>query len=138
MDLHAIVYVSSATTLPDSAALRHLLLRARQRNLEHGITGLLMYADGNFMQYIEGPLAPLMHIYQLIRRDPMHHTLIEMFNEAVPEREFCDWAMAYRTETLPSFLQPRSYEQRFAPQPPLGPGRQLLQSVWRDARSRLV
>jgi len=137
VNLHAIVYVSSATRLPDESTITHLLQRARQRNLEHGVTGLLLYADGSFMQYIEGPQAGLTVVYNVIRRDALHHSLIELLNEPVGEREFADWTMAYSADTLPPFLRPQPRGKRAAAQPLLGTGHQLLQTVWREARRRL-
>jgi len=50
-----LVYVSSATELFSDTQLENLLLRSRQNNSTLGITGMLLYKDGNFMQCLEGP-----------------------------------------------------------------------------------
>ena len=54
-DLDSLVYVSSAVKLLRPEEIEYLLTRARERNEEYGITGVLLYIGGNFMQYIEGP-----------------------------------------------------------------------------------
>lgn len=94
-NLHCIVYTSSATDLLSQEEIDHLLSRARQRNSQHDVSGLLLYSEGSFMQYIEGPHDKLMEIYQIIIQDPKHHTIIELLNEPIETRTFESWAMAY-------------------------------------------
>jgi hypothetical protein len=50
----AITYVSSVRWKPSSTQLEQTLSESRQQNRDHGITGVLLYHDGSFMQYIEG------------------------------------------------------------------------------------
>ncbi len=92
--LHAIVYVSSAIHKLTEAELDHLLERSRTRNAREDVTGLLLYGDGNFMQYIEGPQPALNAIFASIKRDPLHRDIIELMNEPVAAREFPGWSMA--------------------------------------------
>jgi hypothetical protein len=51
--LQALTCVSSARGPMTGAGLQNLLQRARANNRREGVTGVLLYADGNFMQYIE-------------------------------------------------------------------------------------
>jgi hypothetical protein len=95
-DLSALVYVSSAKHLLSAAELEHLLKRARARNAEHEVTGVLLYAFGNFMQYLEGPPAGMSTVYDVIKADPLHHGIIELLREPIDAREFADWTMAFR------------------------------------------
>ena len=94
-DLRAIVYVSSATRALSQAEIDRLLHSARARNQTEVLGGLLLYCDGNFMQYIEGPREPLLRVYGLIAADPMHGGIVEIFNAPIDAREFEDWSMAY-------------------------------------------
>jgi hypothetical protein len=94
--LESLVYVSSAVHSLGDAQLCHLLERARARNQRCGVTGLLMFDAGNFMQYIEGPPAGLFEVYEQIKRDPLHTGLIELCREPISQRAFGDWAMASR------------------------------------------
>ncbi len=49
-----LVYVSSATLLFPGEDLRALLATSRKNNAELGVTGMLLYKDGNFIQILEG------------------------------------------------------------------------------------
>ena len=55
--VHALVYNSDAVREFRDDELRDLLFHARRRNAECGISGMLVYAGGNFVQYIEGDRA---------------------------------------------------------------------------------
>jgi hypothetical protein len=50
----ALVYVSSATKPFSPDELSELLAQARVDNAALGITGMLLYSNGNFMQVLEG------------------------------------------------------------------------------------
>ena len=94
--LDSLVYVSSAVGPLGDPELYHLLERARSRNKRCEVTGLLLFDDGNFMQYIEGPSAGLAEVYDHIKRDPLHTGLIELCREQTEQRAFSDWAMVAR------------------------------------------
>ena len=128
--LHAIVYVSSAVHLPTVDELEHLLKRARERNLESAVTGLLLYGGGNFMQYIEGPHAALLHVYRIIQADPLHTGLIELMDDPVPTREFGGWSLAYRVTEMPDFIALSAARWRQQGGQALTPGKALLRKVW--------
>ena len=93
-DLWAIVYVSKAARPVTRDDLLHILEGARRRNVEEGITGVLLYADGYFMQYLEGPEAGLHRVYAIIKTHPLHYGLIDLVREPVHTREFAEWSMA--------------------------------------------
>lgn len=82
--------------MPSDEQLGTLLRKARERNQREGVTGVLLYADGTFLQYIEGPAQGLLRVYEAILRDPLHHHIFEMLREPLAQREFGQWAMGYR------------------------------------------
>lgn len=92
--LLTIVYVSAATHPMSEDALAALLAQARENNARHGITGVLLYHDGNFMQLLQGPAGDVRTIYSAIECDPRHHMVIPIVDETGLPREFTDWAMA--------------------------------------------
>ena len=53
--LVAAVYVSSATRHLSEDENIGILRSAREHNEKSGVTGMLLYRDGNFMQVLEGP-----------------------------------------------------------------------------------
>jgi len=134
-NLHALVYVSSATHLLSAAELNHLVERARARNTQEGVTGVLLYSHGNFMQYLEGPHSGMSKVYEIIKADPLHHGLIELLREPIEAREFSEWSMAFRNisafgEANPPeidavFLEARSVRPR-----PSSAGHVLLSKFW--------
>jgi hypothetical protein len=91
-----LTYVSSATTLLPAAGLRELLDRARSNNERAGITGLLLYRDGNFMQTIEGPDAAIAGLHATLEADPRHTGLTVLLAGERDNRRFDGWSMGFR------------------------------------------
>lgn len=91
-----LVYFSSATQEMTEADLLALLEQARTRNLRQGVTGMLLYAGGNFFQVLEGEKADVEGIYDSIRRDPRHAGLILIEESEITERSFPNWTMGFR------------------------------------------
>ena len=53
--------------------LDHILVSARRRNLEAGITGMLLYYRGEFVQILEGRKKSVENVYEkFICPDPRH------------------------------------------------------------------
>ncbi len=81
--------------------LRVLLATSRKNNAELGVTGMLLYKDGNFMQVLEGEEVAVRRLYARIAADPRHGseiTLQEGFSEG---RQFPDWSMGFRDLNSP-------------------------------------
>lgn len=101
--LACLCYVSAATRLFAASDLEALLGQSRSRNATLGLTGLLLYCDGSFMQYLEGPRAGLDAVWQSIQRDPRHKHVSLVFQAEVAARRFADWRMAFRATDRPDF-----------------------------------
>jgi hypothetical protein len=93
--LTSLTYVSSATEAFTTRDLPTLLARARENNVRIGITGMLLYKDGNFMQVLEGPPAVVRRQFLAIRLDYRHRGLITLLEESVESRQFSEWSMAF-------------------------------------------
>jgi len=91
-----LIYVSSATRLFSDEELVDLLEKARRNNESLGITGMLLYKDGNFMQMLEGPRENVLALMEKIKNDPRHSGVLVMIQEETTKREFDDWAMGFR------------------------------------------
>jgi hypothetical protein len=100
-DLYRIVYVSTATPLCNDAVLRDILKDSPQHNAAVGITGLLLYKDGQFMQVLEGPEQAVKKMFEHIRQQPEHHGIMVLIEEHTHERQFTDWSMAFENLDLP-------------------------------------
>ena len=109
--LFRIVYVSTAAKLFNSAELRDMLKESHARNREAGITGMLLYKDGQFMQVLEGTLEAVTATFSRISRDPRHHGIMVLLKGAVQERRFPDWSMAFRDLNLPDHQEVPGYSE---------------------------
>ena len=94
--LYRMVYVSSATQLFTKPQLVTLLERARAANQGRGITGMLLYKDGNFIQLIEGARDQVRALYARIAKDERHRGIEVVFEGDVTERLFSEWSMGFR------------------------------------------
>ena len=52
-DVYQVLYLSAAARLFSDVELRALLADARARNEAAGLTGMLLYEDGHFLQTLE-------------------------------------------------------------------------------------
>lgn len=70
-----------------------VLAHSRQFNPACGITGILCYGGGIYMQAIEGGRTAVNDLYALILRDPRHKDVILLHYEEITERRFAGWTM---------------------------------------------
>ena len=90
-----LVYVSAAVTWFSPAELRALLATARAENQRAGITGMLLYKDGNFMQVLEGDEAAVRRLQARIAADRRHRGMVVIDSGPLAEREFAAWSMGF-------------------------------------------
>ena len=92
----SLTYLSSATSLMDEHQLTELLAVIRLKNEALGITGVLLYADGNFVQTLEGPDDVVESTFARILVDPRHRGVLVGLRQQLEERQFPDWSMGFR------------------------------------------
>ncbi|MDP3702122.1 MAG: BLUF domain-containing protein [Hylemonella sp.] len=95
--LSSLAYVSTAVHKLSNESLSNLIEKAASRNDSLGVTGLLLYSDGLFMQCLEGSKESLDMLMRSIRSDPRHFDLIVLWQDEISNREFPDWGMAARS-----------------------------------------
>jgi anti-anti-sigma regulatory factor len=93
--MHRIIYLSSAINYFSDDELKNLLRNSKQKNNVIGITGLLLYIDGDFLQVLEGEKKTVLQLYQKIKLDPRHKSIIKVFDESVLDRQFENWDMGF-------------------------------------------
>ena len=109
--IFSLVYVSSATLPFSGEDLRALLATCRKNNAALGVTGMLLYKDGNFMQVLEGDEGAVRGLYARIEADSRHRgeiTLQEGFTEG---RQFPDWSMGFRDLNAPEERSTPGYSE---------------------------
>lgn len=102
MSLFNITYLSSAIPEFDKDELLQVLEESKVRNEAAGISGILVYRDGNILQVLEGEEASVQATYQRIANDPRHVGILPIIREPIPERQFDEWSMAFRDLSLDS------------------------------------
>ncbi|MEQ8165947.1 MAG: BLUF domain-containing protein [Alphaproteobacteria bacterium] len=108
-----VIYASAAVEKFSPEALHELLAKSRRHNGAQGITGLLVYHEGSFLQVLEGPSAAVDRLIEIIKGDSRHHRFQLLWRDLVPEREFGGWSMGFvdttnSTSDLLGFLDYRS------------------------------
>jgi hypothetical protein len=90
------MYVSSATRLLNAEELDSLISHSQLKNAHFGVTGCVIYNDGNILQYLEGTKASVDFIYGSIVLDSRHTGIQRLCYAPVEQRSFGDWPMALK------------------------------------------
>jgi len=90
-----LVYSSEATPDLKIEDLQSMLAQARINNQALGITGVLVFVEGVFLQILEGEHDKVIELTGKIERDPRHHSVKVFHSQDVGERAFTSWNMAY-------------------------------------------
>ena len=95
-DLSHVLYVSTAKRLMGEQELADLLSQSQRNNQRDGITGMLLYDEGSFIQYIEGRPMEVSRLWQTIKGDSRHTGVLKISDGPVDERLFADWSMGFK------------------------------------------
>lgn len=90
------IYTSTAAQMFGDKELQQLLAISVAANQKHGITGLLLYAGGTFMQVIEGEPEAADTLMRKIKADPRHRNLNILVRNQRAARDFSQWHMGFR------------------------------------------
>lgn len=88
-----LLYASRARAPMSDQELSAILKQSREHNPAQGLTGLLCYTDGIFIQMLEGGRNAVNARYKAIIDDARHHDVIMLSYEEIAEREFAGWSM---------------------------------------------
>ena len=88
-----LLYVSRALDPDASAATDAILAVAREHNMANGITGILCYGGGIYLQAIEGGRNQVNNLYGQIVSDKRHTDVVLLNYEEIAERRFGGWTM---------------------------------------------
>jgi Sensors of blue-light using FAD len=88
-----LMYASRAVPALDAEELQALLRQCRANNPKHGITGVLCFAGGIFLQVLEGGRPAVNRLYNRIATDARHSEVELLAYEEIDERRFAGWAM---------------------------------------------
>lgn len=88
-----LVYFSAASAGMSYGALVEIMDHAQTRNVERGITGILCYGSGQFLQALEGERAAVNSLYHRIATDARHLGCQLVDVSEIAERAFPEWTM---------------------------------------------
>ena len=94
--MFSLVYASTATNAFSSNELLEWVQPFREKNVRLGITGLLLYKHGSFMQALEGEEEAVRALYAAIRVDQNHHHVLTLVAMPIAARQFPDWSMGFK------------------------------------------
>ena len=88
-----LLYASRAADPQSVEATEAILAQSRSHNPALGITGILCYGGGIFLQALEGGRTAVNELYGHIVRDPRHKDVVLLSYEEISERGFGSWTM---------------------------------------------
>ncbi len=98
----SMVYRSRAVTPLTDYELYELVQAAQARNEREAITGLMLYEDGRFYQWLEGPAENVARVMRSITQDRRHTEVEILSDRPAQRRQFGDWRMRLATRGVRS------------------------------------
>lgn len=121
-------YISKASRFVGPQQTSSIVTHSRIRNKADALSGFLVRAGRNFLQYLEGPQCQVTACLRRIETDPRHYDMRILAVGSMNARRFSDWSMGY-------FVGDRDGCERFEQSLTewRGTDQSLLEEVWRIA-----
>jgi hypothetical protein len=104
---HTICYTSKAIDGLGTDSVEMIFLSTQQNNYAKGISGVLLFGLGSFLQVLEGDKKQVLDLYEnTIAQDPRHKELFEIINRPTDASIFEDY-----NSTFNIIKTPQEYEQ---------------------------
>ena len=138
------IYASAAVKPFSPTELTELLRKARIKNSRMGVTGMLLYDRGSFLQVLEGESDQVGALYEIISKDPRHERVVKLLESTITARSFADWSMGFaageqlrsaKLEGHSALLRPEFSVASFLPDHERAKARQVL-LAFREGRWR--
>ena len=88
-----LMYASRAVPAVDHEELLAILKKSKANNPKAGVTGVLCFSEGVFMQVLEGGRSAVNKLYNRIVADDRHSDVMLLNYEEIAERRFAGWSM---------------------------------------------
>ena len=88
-----LLYASRAVPAIDHEELITILRQSKSHNPTVGVTGVLCFSGGIFLQVLEGGRSAVNRLYNRIAADPRHTDVEVLLYEEIGERRFASWSM---------------------------------------------
>ena len=91
---YSLSYISLITTPPAEQTLTAIREESIERNRASGLTGLLLWTQHHFCQFLQGEMAEVENTMQRIAGDSRHSEPLVILRTEYTEALFPDWSMA--------------------------------------------
>ncbi len=88
-----LMYASRAVPEVNQEELVAIVRKSKANNPAVGVTGVLCFSEGIFLQVLEGGRGPVNALYNRIAADPRHSQVELLAYEEIGERRFAGWSM---------------------------------------------
>ena len=88
-----LMYASRATQAVNQEELLAILRKSKANNPSVGITGVLCFSEGIYLQALEGGRSAVNKLYNRIAADTRHTDVELLSYEEIGERRFAGWSM---------------------------------------------
>ncbi len=95
-----LIYLSNAKPELKQVELDRILEVSRRNNPPRDITGLLVFANGVFIQVLEGPSAGVHKLFETICDDSRHQDVAMLGEYIGQDRIFTKWSMGFLQSTF--------------------------------------
>lgn len=103
-----VTYLSQASSPLSADGLLELLDQCHRNNTAKGLTGMLLFGNGTFLQSLEGEKSVVDPLVDRIAKDPRHRDMKILRRDDITERQYSEWSMGFERvtestlETIPS------------------------------------
>jgi hypothetical protein len=94
-----VTYLSQASEPLSADGLLGLLSQCHRNNTEKGLTGMLLFGNGTFLQSIEGEATVVDPLIDRISKDPRHRDVKILRRDEITERQYSEWSMGFERVT---------------------------------------
>lgn len=88
-----LMYASRAVPAVNHEELIAILRKSKANNPANGVTGVLCFSEGIFLQVLEGGRSAVNRLYNRIVNDARHTQVEILLYEEIGERRFAGWSM---------------------------------------------
>lgn len=97
--MYFLIYSSYARFDFSHEDLKALLFQSREKNKYSGVSGMLLFLQGKFIQFLEGEETAVRSLYTKINQDKRHKSIVLLKEGTSEARLFSSWLMAFSSVT---------------------------------------
>ncbi|MGI4749681.1 MAG: BLUF domain-containing protein [Janthinobacterium lividum] len=109
--MYFLIYSSYARIDFNHEDLKALLIQCREKNKQFGISGMLLYLEGKFIQFLEGEEKEVQSLYTKINHDNRHKGVVLLKKGMMDKRLFTNWSMAFNSVTPEELATQEGFEK---------------------------